>query len=111
MNLLNVLIVLAQAPGQSPWITPVFMFAMIGVMYFFLIRPQVKRAKQQKEFANATNVGDTVVTSAGIYGKIIKINEDDTVSLEVDRNTILKLDKNSISMEMTQALRKKNQTA
>ncbi|MCC7029888.1 MAG: preprotein translocase subunit YajC [Chitinophagaceae bacterium] len=95
---------------QNPMINVVFMVGMIGVMYFFLIRPQMKRAKEQKEFSNSTNVGDMIVTTAGIHGKIVKI-DDGTLSLEVDRNTILKIDKSAVSMEMTAALRKKMDAA
>jgi len=70
----------------------------------------MKRAKEQKEFSNSTNVGDMIVTTAGIHGKIVKI-DDGTLSLEVDRNTILKMDKSAVSMEMTAALRKKMEAA
>ncbi len=110
MNILNILFVLAQAQGGNPWLTPIFMFAMIGVMYFFMIRPQVKKAKEQKAFTNSTNIGDNIVTTSGIHGKIVKFNEDGSMSLEVDRNTVLKMDKSAISMEMTQAMRKGNTT-
>ena len=48
-----------------------------------------------------------IVTTAGIHGKIIKTNEDGTISVEVDRNTVLKMDKSAVSMELTAALRKK----
>ena len=75
-----------------------------------MIRPQVKRAKEQKAFSNSTNVGDVIVTTSGIHGKIVKFNDDGSMSLEVDRNTILKMDKSSISMEMTQAMRKNTST-
>lgn len=93
--------------SQSPWTMPLFMLAMVFVMYFFLMRPQMKRAKEQKEFTNNTNVGDMIVTTAGIHGKIVKTNDDGTIAVEVDRNTILKMDKSAISMELTNALRKR----
>jgi preprotein translocase subunit YajC len=86
------------------------MIGMVGVMYFFMIRPQMKRAKEQKEFANSNNIGDTIITIAGIYGKIVKTNEDGTISVEVDRNTILKMDRSAISMDLTSAYRKKQNT-
>jgi preprotein translocase subunit YajC len=50
------------------------------------------------------------VTIAGIHGKLIKNNDDGTISVEIDRNTIVKMEKSSISMEMTMALRKKLNT-
>lgn len=76
-----------------------------------MIRPQMKKAKEQKEFSNTTNVGDLVITIAGIYGKIIRVNEDGTLMVEIDRNTVVKMDRSAISMEMTMALRKKEMTA
>lgn len=110
MNVNNVILMMGAGGKQDPMISLVFMIGMIAVMYFFMIRPQMKKAKEQKAFSDTTNVGDTIVTTAGIYGKIIKTNDDGTISLEVDRNTILKLDKSAISMEMTIAYRKKANT-
>lgn len=110
MNTVETLLMVGEGGKQNPMINVVFMVGMIGVMYFFLIRPQMKRAKEQKEFSNSTNVGDMIVTTAGIHGKIVKI-DDGTLSLEVDRNTILKMDKSAVSMEMTAALRKKMDAA
>jgi preprotein translocase subunit YajC len=110
MSTFETLLMVGEGGKQNPMINVVFMVGMIGVMYFFLIRPQMKRAKEQKEFSNSTNVGDMIVTTAGIHGKIVKI-DDGTLSLEVDRNTILKMDKSAVSMEMTAALRKKMDTA
>ena len=91
----------------NPMNSVLFMVAMIAVMYFFMIRPQMKRAKEQKEFSNNTQVGDTIVTTAGFYGKIVRINDDGTLSVELDRNTVVKMDKSAISLEMTSAYRKK----
>ncbi|QLH48113.1 MAG: preprotein translocase subunit YajC [Bacteroidota bacterium] len=54
--------------------------------------------------------GDVIVTTAGIYGKILRTNEDGTLSLEVDRNTVLKVDRSAISLELTTAYRKKTAT-
>lgn len=99
-------IILDAAP--NPMINVILMVSMIAVMYFLLIRPQMKRAKEQKQFSNEAAVGDNIVTTAGIHGKIVRMNEDGTISIEVDRNTILKIEKSAISMEMTVALRKKS---
>lgn len=107
MTLLHVLLAAGKGSQPSPLGSLPFLIAMIAVMYFFMLRPQMKRAKEQKEFSNSTNVGDVVVTTAGIHGKIIRQNEDGTVQVEIDRNTVVKMEKSSISMEMTMALRKK----
>ncbi len=110
MNTIDLLLMMGEGGKPNPMMNVVFMLGMIGVMYFFMIRPQMKKAKEQKEFSNTTNVGETIVTIAGIHGKLIKNNEDGTISVEIDRNTIVKMEKSSISMEMTMALRKKLNT-
>jgi preprotein translocase subunit YajC len=108
---LATLLMMGQNGQPNPTMNLVFMVGMLAVMYFFMIRPQMKKAKEQKEFSNSTNVGDQIITIAGIYGKIIRVNEDGTLMVEVDRNTVLKMDRSAISMEMTMALRKKEMTA
>lgn len=110
-NLLNILLMAGKGPQQDGSVNIAIMVGMIVVMYFFMIRPQMKKAKEQKEFSKTTNVGDNIITTAGIYGKIVKENEDGTISVEVDRNTILKMDRSAISMEMTMAWRKKQNPA
>ncbi|MBK8685316.1 MAG: preprotein translocase subunit YajC [Bacteroidetes bacterium] len=61
----------------------------------------MKRAKEQQGFPNNTEVGDTIVTTAGFMAKIVRINDDGTLSVELDRNTVVKMDKSAISLEMT----------
>lgn len=110
MNALDTLLMMSEGGKPNPMMNVVFMVGMIAVMYFFMIRPQMKKAKEQKEFSNSTNLGDSIVTIAGIHGKIVKLNDDGTLSVEIDRNTIVKMEKSAISMEMTIALRKKQNT-
>ena len=71
-----------------------------------MIRPQAKKAKQQKTFISDLKKGDKVVTIAGIHGSINKVNEDGTISLEVSPGSYLKIEKSTISMEMTAAINK-----
>jgi preprotein translocase subunit YajC len=110
MTLETIILMAGEGSKEKSMMNVVFMIGMVGVMYFFMIRPQMKRAKEQKEFANSNNIGDTIITIAGIYGKIVKTNEDGTISVEVDRNTILKMDRSAISMDLTSAYRKKQNT-
>lgn len=110
MTLETIILMAGEGGKPNPMMNVVFMIGMVGVMYFFMIRPQMKRAKEQKEFADTNNIGDTIITTAGIYGKIVKSNEDGTISIEVDRNTILKMDRSAISMDLTSAYRKKQNT-
>ena len=65
------------------------MVGMIVVMYFFMIRPQAKKAKEQKKFADSITSGEKIVTTAGIHGTINRVNEDGTLQIEVGRGTFV----------------------
>lgn len=73
---------------------------ILVVFYFFLIRPQAKRQKEQTKFQENLQKGDEVVTASGILGQINKI-EDDLITLEVGSKTYIRVTKNSISKDMT----------
>lgn len=78
---------------------------MFVVIYFFMIRPQQKRAKEEKQFEANLKVGDKIVTKSGIHGKIAEIAET-TVVIETMSGK-LKMERSAISMEMSAALAKK----
>jgi preprotein translocase subunit YajC len=82
------------------------MGAIILVFWLFMIRPQAKKAKEQKKFIDNMQKGDKIVTIAGIHGTINKINEDATIQMEVNPGSYLKIEKSSISMEWTMAINK-----
>ena len=84
----------------------VLMGGIILVFWLFMIRPQAKKAKDQKKFIDNMQKGDKVVTIAGIHGTVNKINEDNTIQLEVTPGSYLKIEKSSISMEWTAAINK-----
>lgn len=92
--------------GGGGMVQLVMMGAIILVFWLFMIRPQAKKAKEQKSFVENMQKGDKVVTIAGIHGTINKINEDNTIQLEVSPGSYLKIEKSSISMEWTAALNK-----
>ena len=80
------------------------LLAMFGVMYFFMIRPQQKKQKEQKSFLTELKKGDKIVTMGGLHGKIVSVNADsNTLLLEVSEGTKVKLDSSVVSMEYTQA--------
>jgi len=93
-------ILLQAQPGGSS-MNIILMVGMIVVFYFFMIRPQAKKAKQQKQFINNMQKGEKVVTIAGIHGKISRLNDDGTIDLETSPGSYLKIEKSSISMEWT----------
>ena len=83
------------------------------VMYFFMILPQQKRVKKEKEFETNLKVGDKIVTKSGFHGKVTELSET-TLVIETMSGK-LKIEKSAISLEMSAALNKnpangKNQT-
>jgi preprotein translocase subunit YajC len=78
---------------------------MFVVIYFFMIRPQQKKAKQEKQFEADLKVGDKIVTKSGIHGKISEL-ADTTIVIETMSGK-LKMERSAISMEMSAALVKK----
>ncbi len=108
MQLVFNTIMLQAAPGGNPTMSIVLMVGMFAVMYFFMLRPQSKRAKEQKAFAESMNAGEYVITTAGIHGTIQRANEDGTLQLEIGRGMFIKIERQAISMETTMAYRKKN---
>jgi preprotein translocase subunit YajC len=92
--------------GMGGTIQFVFLGMMILVFWLFFIRPQAKRAKNQKLFIENLGKGDKIVTIAGIHGTINKVNEDGTLNVEVSPGSYLKIEKSAISMDWTSALNK-----
>lgn len=76
---------------------------LVGVMYFFFIRPQAKKQKQQQQFVNQLEKGKDVVTTSGMLGRIVKI-EDDIVTLELEPKTFVRITRGSISRELTDSV-------
>lgn len=79
---------------------------MFLVMYFFMIRPQQKKAKDQKSFIDNLKEGDKLVTIAGIHGKLKKINDNGTLQIEVSPASYLTIERSAVSMEYTVAMNK-----
>ena len=92
--------ILLQATAQEggPWgqYGSLIMMALIFVVfYFFMIRPQMKKQKEIKKFRDSIAIGDKVITSGGIYGKVKDIKQDSFV-LEIAENVRVTVDKNSV---------------
>jgi preprotein translocase subunit YajC len=98
--------ILLQAPQQGGTFQLIMLGGIILVFWFFMIRPQAKKAKEQKKFIDNMQKGDKVVTIAGIHGTINKVNEDNTIQLEVSPGSYLKIERSSISLEWSQAINK-----
>ena len=92
------LFILLQAANGINLPMLIMMGAAFLVMYFFMIRPQQQKQKDQKKFIEELKKGDAVVTIGGLHGKIHELDEL-TITLEVDRGTKLKFDRASISLD------------
>ena len=86
--------ILLQASGTG--MSSLIMFGMIfAVMYFFMIRPQIKKQKKEREYRSALKKGDKVVTIGGIHGKILEVAES-TIVISVESGK-LRMDKAAVS--------------
>jgi len=98
----------APAAQQPDPIMSLLPFVIIFVLfYFMLIRPQMKRAKEQKKMIEALQKGDEVVTSGGMLGKITKVG-DQFVSLEIADNTVIQVQKQTIQTVLPKGTMKGN---
>ncbi|MCA4896648.1 MAG: preprotein translocase subunit YajC [Cytophagales bacterium] len=99
--------ILLQAGPGGAYTQIILMVAIVGIFYFFMIRPQQKKAKDQKKFTEEIKKGDYVVTIGGTHGRVAEL-EGDTFILEVERGGRIKFSKSAISMESTKAEAAKN---
>ncbi|MBT8262853.1 MAG: preprotein translocase subunit YajC [Bacteroidia bacterium] len=81
----------------------ILLVLMFVVVYFFMIRPQVKRQKQEKKFASELKRGDKVVTKSGLHGKVLDLNDDGTCVIESGAGK-MKFERSAISMELSAKL-------
>ncbi len=87
----------AAAQGQGNQYQGIIMLvAMFAIFYFLLIRPQQKRAKQQKELVGGLKAGDNIVTAGGIHGSITAV-EESTVTVEVAKGVKIKMNRGSVT--------------
>jgi len=91
------LLFLDAQQGPGIWANVLLMGGVIGIFYFFLILPQQRRTKKEKEFRDALKKGDSVITIGGLHGKIVQL-DDTTVMLEVDSNVKLKFERAAIRL-------------
>jgi preprotein translocase subunit YajC len=103
--LLKSILLMAPQPGQNPIISFLPILLIIVVFYFFMIRPQMKKQKDQNKFRTELKKGDKIVTIAGIHGKIAEVN-DTTFIMEIEGGVRMKIEKSAVSMENSIALNK-----
>jgi preprotein translocase subunit YajC len=97
---MNYLLMAAPAEGANPLMSFLPLLIIIVIFYFFMIRPQVKRQKELRTFRDSLAKGDKVVTTGGIYGKIVEV-KDNIIHLQVDNDVTIKVDKAAVVKDMT----------
>lgn len=86
----------AASSAQSFLASPIFMFIIIiAIMYFLMIRPQRKQQQKIENFRRGLQIGQEVITSGGLYGKVKDITET-VVSVEIAHNVVIRVDKSAI---------------
>lgn len=109
MNLMNVILMAGQTESgqKGGGASMLIMLALIFVVfYFFMIRPQTKKAKEQKKFRESLKKGDKVVTIGGIHAKILEVKET-TVIVETEGQNRLKIEKSAVATEFTNQIEEK----
>ncbi len=107
MSLLDLLIspAAAQLPPRAPraarWLGLLLPLVFIGVMFFFMIRPQMKRAKEHRELIAKLAKGDEVITNGGIAGRVDDIGES-FVTVEIAEGVQVKLQRAAVSRRAAQ---------
>ena len=102
---LDTLILLAQQGGGQREGGGIASFlpliVLVGVFWFMIMRPQQRRAKEQRALLSNVKQGDKVVAAGGIVGTVRRV-DDDILSLQVADNVVIKVDKGSVSKRLTE---------
>lgn len=102
LSLFNIFLFGPQ-PGQqsNPLASLLPLLLIILVFYFFFIRPQMKKAKEERKYRESLKKGDKIVTIGGIHGKIVEVG-DTTFVIEVEDGGKLKIEKTAVALGGTQ---------
>jgi preprotein translocase subunit YajC len=98
------LLLMAQPSGSSggsnPLVTFLPLILVFVVFYFFMIRPQMRKQKEMNSYRNSLKKGDKVITTGGIYGRVIEV-KDNTVMMDAGGDVKLKVDKSALLKDPT----------
>ena len=99
--------ILLQTSSATGNMGSLLLFGGIAIIfYFFMIRPQQKKQKDQRKFINEIKKGDHIVTIGGVHGKIVEIDEE-TVTVDVEKGARIKFERSAISLESSKKLTEK----
>ena len=93
----------AQGGGQGIEGTLILFGGIAIIFYFFMIRPQQKKQKEQKKFLGEIKKGDNIVTIGGVHGRISEM-DDETVTIDVEKGAKIKFERSAISLEASKKL-------
>ena len=95
---MQVLYIILQGQPNTGFTSFLPFLLIMVVFYFFMIRPQIKKQREDQKFQSELKKGDKIVTIGGIFGKITGIKEDKII-FEINENTKMTIERNSISRE------------
>jgi preprotein translocase subunit YajC len=97
---MNSILLMAPTGGEGGIMSFLPLILIIVVFYFFMIRPQLKKQKEQRKFRESLAKGDKVVTIGGIHGKILEVKAN-TVIVEIAQGMKITVEKSAISSDFT----------
>ena len=97
---MSIMLLMGGSPDGGGAMNFIFLGLLFVVMYFFMIRPQAKRAKDQRNFINNLQKGDKIVTLGGVHGKIKQVDEQSIV-IEVEDGGTLRIEKTAVSHDLS----------
>jgi len=106
MNLSSILLQTTASGSGMGYMQIIPLLLIVVVFYFFFIRPQMKRSKDQKKFRESLQKGQKIITIGGIHGRIVEI-QDTTVTIEVEGQVRLRVEKSAIAIDNTQTIENK----
>ena len=96
MTNLNLILMAPQGGNSNPLTSLLPLVLIIVVFYFFMIRPQMKKTKEQRKFRESLKKGDKIITIGGIHGKIVEAQET-TFTIEVEGGNRLRIEKSAVA--------------
>lgn len=106
MNLLNVLLMMPSGGEGSGYSSILMVVAIVVIFYFFMIRPQSARAKKEKQFREALQRGQKVITISGMHAKVVEVKET-SVILEISSNVNVEVEKSAVAIDLSNTETKK----
>lgn len=96
------LVLQAQQGGSRMTFFLIMMVAIFVIMWFFMIRPQLKKQKEIRKFQNSLQEGSKVVTGGGVYGTVKRVNvEANTIDVEIARGVVITVAKGYVFADAT----------